>query len=203
MCVHFDPGKQGNCQQLGAQCALLSGHLSRLQLNSHNDATDTLSNRPASITPLRSIYKAWEFHTMAMLTAAAQAAAHHWFASPQQCTFPHTGGLRDVQDEAKEKALHSFCEEVRLRGKVVCRTAICDDDRKEFFRGKDLLRYCEANPEKLEGLADTSARFDRRTLLHAQHSAPCTYIAVQYIVRTKCSCTNVDSSLDYAKRKHS
>ena len=57
----------------------------------------------------------------------------------------------------KEKALHTFCEEARLRGKVPSRTAICDDDRKEFFRGKDLLRYCEAHPEKLEGLADTSA----------------------------------------------
>jgi hypothetical protein len=60
----------------------------------------------------------------------------------------------DVQDEAKEKALAAFCEEIRLRGKVKCRTAVVDDERKEFFRGKDLLRYCIAKPSKLEGVAD-------------------------------------------------
>lgn len=60
-----------------------------------------------------------------------------------------------MQDDSKEKALNAFCEEVRLRGKVTCRTAIVDDDRKEFFRGKDLMRYCEANAEKLDGITST------------------------------------------------
>lgn len=63
----------------------------------------------------------------------------------------------EMQEEAHEKALHGFCEEIRRKGGVPWRTAIVDDDRKDFFRGKDLQRYVEAHPGKLEGIVDTGA----------------------------------------------
>lgn len=63
-----------------------------------------------------------------------------------------------AQDEAKEKALQAFCDDIRLRGGVKCRMAIVDDDRKEFFRGKDLQKYCTEEPAKLEGLVNTGVR---------------------------------------------
>jgi hypothetical protein len=62
-----------------------------------------------------------------------------------------------MQQESKEKALHVLCEEIRRKGGVPWRTAIVDDDRKDFFRGKDLQRYLEAHPSKMEGLVETSA----------------------------------------------
>ena len=74
-----------------------------------------------------------------------------------QVTTSRNSNLRAEQDEAREKALHGFCEEIRRKGGVPWRTAIVDDDRKDFFRGKDLQRYVEANPGKLEGIVDTGA----------------------------------------------
>lgn len=44
---------------------------------------------------------------------------------------------------------------MRRRGAVEWRSAIVHEERKEFFRGKDMLRYFEANPEKLDGISET------------------------------------------------
>lgn len=66
--------------------------------------------------------------------------------------------------EDREKTIRDFCDIARRRGNVAWRSAVIEEDRKEFFRGKDLLRYCEKNPEALDGVCDTGMYLTRKRL---------------------------------------
>lgn len=57
--------------------------------------------------------------------------------------------------EDKEKAVRDICDVMRRRGGVEWRSAIVHEERKEFFRGKDMLRFFEADPEKLDDVSDS------------------------------------------------
>lgn len=57
--------------------------------------------------------------------------------------------------EDKEKAVRDICDVMRRRGGVEWRSAVVHEERKEFFRGKDMLRFFEADPEKLDDISDS------------------------------------------------
>ena len=78
-----------------------------------------------------------------------------------------------MQDEAKEKALAAFVDEIRLRSAIPHRMAIVDDDRKEFFRGKDLQRYCVEQPTKMQGLVNPSAAHSPGFASHSEGHNVC------------------------------
>lgn len=93
--------------------------------------------------------------TCAVSSAASATAVDHSAACSQLST----------AQEDREKSIRDFCDIARRRGNVEWRSAVIEEDRKEFFRGKDLLRYCEKNPECLDGVCDPGTLLARLSCL--------------------------------------
>eukprot|EP00892_Ulva_mutabilis_P003469 jgi/Ulvmu1/1494/UM011_0224.1 len=70
--------------------------------------------------------------------------------------------MAKTKKEDKEKAVRDICDVMRRRGGVEWRSAIVHEERKEFFRGKDMLRFFEANTEKLDGISEPGGTVESR-----------------------------------------
>lgn len=56
--------------------------------------------------------------------------------------------------EDKEKAVREICDVMRRKGGVEWRSAVVHEERKEYFRGKDMQRFFEAGPDRLDGISE-------------------------------------------------
>jgi hypothetical protein len=74
--------------------------------------------------------------------------------------------------------LMAFAEALRSKGGVECRAGVLGGERYELFRGKDLVRWVKAHPDKCvaaaAGEAGRAVRDERRRTRRLPPSLACT-----------------------------